>query len=79
MPFVFKFSILLLVSALVAGQAWQTQAAAPGAERASAAYRAECPAIADHAPIVSQGDKVKFYDAYARHRLGDLTGFIPGC
>lgn len=79
MPFVFKVSVFLLLAALLAGQAWQLTAAAPGAEAASAAYRAECPAIADHAPIVTKGDSVRFYDAYAIASLGDLTGLYTGC
>lgn len=79
MPFVFKFSVFLLVAALVGGQLWQQGEADPAAEEAAAVIRLACPSMAGPAEIVSKGDKARFYDAYARRVFGGELGLHGGC
>lgn len=79
MPFVFKFSVILIVAALVGGQFWQLGEVDAGVEARAAAVRLECPAIGGPAAIVSKGDQARFYDAYARRLVGGALGLSGGC
>src|SRR3546814_11279582 len=78
MPFVFKFSTFLLVLALVAGQSWQQQAAAPGADAYADTYRVGCPGMKGPKAIKTLGQMVRFYDGYAIRQLSGKIG-LNGC
>lgn len=79
MPFVFKFSTFLLVLALVAGQSWQQQAAAPGADAYADTYRVGCPGMKGPKEIKTLGQMVRFYDGYAIRQLSGKIGLNGGC
>src|SRR3546814_1062657 len=79
MPFVFKFSTFLLVLALVAGQSWQQQAAAPGADAYADTYRVGCPGMKGPKEIKTLGQMVRFYDGYALRQLSGKIGLNGGC
>lgn len=79
MPFVFKISALILVSATVGGQFFQGLDAAPNANKVAEQYRAECPAMQGPAKIVTKGDEVRFYDAYGLQVVTGAIGLGNGC
>jgi hypothetical protein len=79
MPFVFKFSIFLLILAGVSGQYWQLKAAAPDAAVAARELRAECPAMGGPKKVRTYGDQVRIYDAYLVRVIGGQVGFNGGC
>ncbi len=79
MPFVFKISLSLVLASLLGGQAIQQQAAEPGFNAYADAVRAECPAMGGPKKIVTLGDKISFYDAYAIRLVGGAIGFNDGC
>ncbi len=79
MPYVFRFSAVLLVLAIAGGQYWQLKAAAPGSDSYAATVRASCPAMGGPRKVETMGQKVRFYDAYMICIIGGWAGFSSGC
>lgn len=79
MPFVFKFSLILIVAALVGGQSWQHLDAAPDTIAYADTFRVGCPGVSGLNEVVTKGDAVRFFDAYLQARIGGLVGLGDGC
>lgn len=79
MPFVFKFSILLVIAALVAGQSWQHLDAEPGWTETLYDIFGGCTDAEAAAVIETKGDVIRAIDGTFRRLLGSAIGLNEGC
>lgn len=79
MPFVFKFSGLVLLIAFGAGQSWLHGSASQQAVASARAAVAACPAAGRMPRIRTQWDVVRAKDAARVAWLSGLIGLSDGC
>ena len=79
MPFVFKFSGMLLLLSFAAGQSWLHGEAPRDAVQAARSAAAACPGMGPVGRMSSQWDVVRTTDRIHVRRISGLIGLSDGC
>lgn len=79
MPFVFKFSLLILVASFGVGQSWLHGSASQGDVASARAAMAACPAAGRMPRIRTQWDVIRANDVVRIASLKSALGLADGC